>query len=85
VKIDPNRNERFFSELRDCIVPFLIDDAPIHLELKRIQTALMQRWNGAAIQGCGVRRSLREVAWAPASAPASGRAAGHGAAAKAGL
>jgi len=85
VKIDPcNRNERFFSELRDCLVPFLIDDAPIPLELKRIQTALMQRWNGAAIQGCGVRRSLREVAWAPAAA-GSGRAAGHGAAAKAGL
>ena len=55
------------------------------LKLKRIQTAMMQGGTGAAIQGCGVRRSLREVAWVPASVPASGRAAGHGAAAKAGL
>jgi len=53
------------------------------LKLKRIQTAMMQGGTGAAIQGCGVRRSSREVAWAAAAG--SGRAAGHGAAAKAGL
>jgi len=29
----------------------LIDDAPIQLKLKRIQTALMQGGTGAAIQG----------------------------------
>ena len=53
------------------------------LKLKRIQTAMMQGGTGAAIQGCGVRRSSREVSWAAAAG--SGRAAGHGAAAKAGL
>jgi hypothetical protein len=69
---------------RDCLVPLSIDDAPIPLEFRRIQIAMMQGWNGAAIQGCGVRRSSREVFWAAAAA-GSGRAAGHGAAAKAGL
>ena len=69
---------------RDCLVRLLIDDAPMPLAFKRIQAAMMQQgWNDAAIQGCGVRRSSREAAWAPAAG--SGRAAGHGAAAKAGL
>ena len=69
---------------RDCLVRLLIDDAPIPLAFERIQAAIMQQvWNDAAIQGCGVRRSSRGAAWAPAAG--SGRAAGHGAAAKAGL
>ena len=40
------KTEAAVAAERDCLVPLLIDNTVIPLEFKRIQTAMMQGWNG---------------------------------------
>src|SRR5258705_105583 len=71
------KTEAAVAAERDCLVPLLIDDTPIPLEFKRIQTAMMQDWNGDTQHPEFVRLvdSIRGMLGAPARPPEPSRRA----------
>lgn len=56
---------------RGCLVPILIEETPVPLEFKRIQTAMMQGWQGDARDPEFLRlvNVIRGMLGAPARAP----------------